>query len=81
MGNIRWQKISGNIQARIVQLVAYQLGTGEVPGSNPGKGENVSVKIYTIEGGHKDALLRRANVKRKKDKTTAMLVVIDCIWV
>ena len=24
-------------QARIAHLVAYQLGTGEVPGSNPGK--------------------------------------------
>ena len=33
------------IQARIAQLVAYRLGTGEVPGSNPGKGENFSVKI------------------------------------
>ena len=29
----------------IAQLVAYRLGTGEVPGSNPGKGENFSVKI------------------------------------
>ena len=28
------------IRTRIAQLVAYQLGTGEVPGSNPGKGEN-----------------------------------------
>ena len=34
-----------NIQARITQLVAYRLGTGEVPGSNPGKGKNFSVKI------------------------------------
>ena len=36
------------IQARIAQLVAYGLGTREVPGSNPGnggKGENFSVKI------------------------------------
>ena len=33
------------IQARIAQLVAYRLGTGEVPGSNPSKGENFSVKI------------------------------------
>ena len=33
------------IQARIAQLVAYRLGIGEVPGSNPGKGENFSVKI------------------------------------
>ena len=33
------------IQARIAQLVAYWLDTGEVPGSNPGKGENFSVKI------------------------------------
>ena len=37
--------IYDNIQARMAQLVAYQLGTGEVPGSNPGKGENFSVKI------------------------------------
>ena len=37
--------IGGAIQARIAQLVAYQLGTGEVPGSNPGNGENFSVKI------------------------------------
>ena len=34
-----------DIQARIAQLVAYQLGTGEVPGSNPGKGIKFSVKI------------------------------------
>ena len=33
------------IQARIAQLVVYRLGTGEVPGSNPGKGENFAVKI------------------------------------
>ena len=30
---------------RIAQLVAIWLGTGEVPGSNSGKGENFSVKI------------------------------------
>ena len=30
---------------RIAQLVAHPLGTGEVLGSNPGKGENFSVKI------------------------------------
>ena len=29
----------------IAQLVAYRLGTGEVTGSNPGKGENFSEKI------------------------------------
>ena len=33
------------IQARIAQLVACWLGTGEVPGSNPGNGENFPVKI------------------------------------
>ena len=33
------------IQARIAQLVAYQLGNGEVPGSNPSKGQNLSMKI------------------------------------
>ena len=33
------------IQATIAQLVAYQHGTGEVPGSNPSNGENFSVKI------------------------------------
>ena len=33
------------IQARIAQLVAYQLGTTDIPGSNPGKGENFSMKI------------------------------------
>ena len=33
------------IQARIAQLEAYWLGTKEVLGSNPGKGENFSVKI------------------------------------
>ena len=26
-------------------MVAYRLGSGEVPGSKPGKGENFSVKI------------------------------------
>ena len=29
--------ICERIQARMAQLVAYQLGTGEVPGSNPGQ--------------------------------------------
>ena len=47
--NIFWKFIGQTncilIQARIAQLVAYRLGTGEVPGSNPGKGENFSVKI------------------------------------
>ena len=38
-------KVQEIIQARIAQLVAYRLGTGEVPGSNPGNGENFSVKI------------------------------------
>ena len=38
-------KFKKSIQARIAQLVAYRHGTGEVPGSNPGKGENFSVKI------------------------------------
>ena len=33
------------IQARIAQLVAYQLGTGEVLGSNTGKSKNFSMKI------------------------------------
>ena len=32
-------------EARIAQLVAYRLGTGEVLGSNPGKGKNFSLKI------------------------------------
>ena len=36
---------SFDIQASIAQLVAYRLGTGLVQGSNPGKGENFSVKI------------------------------------
>ena len=34
-----------HIQARIAQLVAYRLGTREIPGSNPSKGKNFSVKI------------------------------------
>ena len=33
------------IQARKAQLVAYQLGTGVVPGSNPGKGKKFSMEI------------------------------------
>ena len=32
--------VSKFIQYRITQLVAYWLGTREVPGSNPGKGKN-----------------------------------------
>ena len=36
------------IQARIAQFVAIRLGTGEVPGSNPGKGENFSVRISNL---------------------------------
>ena len=39
------KRILWGIQARIAQLVAYRLATGEVPGSNPSKGENFSVKI------------------------------------
>ena len=35
------------IQVRIAQLVADWLGTREVPGSNPGKSENFSVKLVT----------------------------------
>ena len=34
-----------HIQTRIAQLVAYWLSTGEVPGSNPDKSKNFSVKI------------------------------------
>ena len=41
----KWLNYKILIQARIAQLVAYRLGTSEVPGSNPGKGENLSVKI------------------------------------
>ena len=33
----------------IAQLVAYWLGTGEVPGSNPGLGENFSMKIIQFQ--------------------------------
>ena len=48
-----WRKLWQNIfykmrvviRARIAQLVAYLFGTGEVPGSNPGKGKNFSLKI------------------------------------
>ena len=40
--------INEGIKARIAQLVAYQLGTGEVPGSKPGKGKNFSMKIKII---------------------------------
>ena len=34
-----------NIQAWLAQLVAHRLGTREVWGSNPGKGENFAMKI------------------------------------
>ena len=37
------------IQARIAQLVAYRLGTREVLGSKPGKGNNFSVKVPTSQ--------------------------------
>ena len=39
------QDLLTSIYARIAQLVVYRLGTGQVPGSNPGKGKNFSVKI------------------------------------
>ena len=39
-----------NWSARIAQLVANPLGTREVPGSNPGTGENFSVKINNKRG-------------------------------
>ena len=41
-------QFSVEIQAKIAQLVAYRLGNGEVLGSNPGKGENFSVKFIFI---------------------------------
>ena len=37
--------LTRRIQARIAQLVAYRLSTGEMPGSNLSKGENFSMKI------------------------------------
>ena len=39
------QSMQSIIQARIAQLAAYRLSTGEVPGSNPDKDENFPVKI------------------------------------
>ena len=45
MGSFVGYNMLVKIQARIAQLVAYRLGTGMVPGSNPGKGDNFSVKI------------------------------------
>ena len=44
-----WMRSSKNsicIQARIVQLVVYRLGTGEVQGSNPGKGDKVVDAVH-----------------------------------
>ena len=38
-------KVIISIQARIIQLVANQLSTEEVPGSNPSKSENFSMNI------------------------------------
>ena len=40
-----WSKLVDIILAWIVQLVAHRLGTQEVRGSNPGKGDNISMKI------------------------------------
>ena len=42
----QWQRQKNilEIQARIAHLVAYRLGNGEVPGSDPGKGKNFSMK-------------------------------------
>ena len=37
-------------QARIAQLLADQLGTGEVPGSNPSKGNNIAQILPFIPG-------------------------------
>ena len=34
-------------------MVAYRLGTGEVPSSNPGKGENFSVKLFNTSSGQR----------------------------
>ena len=34
-----------SIQAWIAHLVAHRLGTREVQGSNPDKGDNISMKI------------------------------------
>ena len=38
-------------------MVAYQLGTGEVPGSNPGKGDYVTLSIAIISSNLKVAFI------------------------
>ena len=43
--NLLAANMEQNIRAWIAQLVAHQLGTREVRGSNPGKGDNFSIKI------------------------------------
>ena len=43
--NMERVKLARKIQARIAKLVANQLRTEKIPGSNPGKGENFSMKI------------------------------------
>ena len=50
------------IQARIAQLVAYQLGTGEIQGSYPGKGENFSMKIKTGVDAVHESCPQRSNM-------------------
>ena len=44
--NIQW-KLSNNTHLNIIELIFkyFEFGTGEVPGSNPGKCKNFSVKI------------------------------------
>ena len=52
------------IQSRIAQLVEYRLGTGEVPGSNPGKGENFSMSIDHRRWSKKMNSTRSTNIKK-----------------
>ena len=54
------------IQAKIAQLGAYRLGTMEIPGSNPGKGENFSVKINIYSSSFEAIRSGRSQVTRYK---------------
>ena len=49
------------IQARIAQLVAYWLGTGEVLGSNPGKGEKFFNERRSTHKSERQVLIPLAN--------------------
>ena len=70
------QTIARDIQAMIAQLVAYQLGTGEVPGLNPGKGKSVCDASPYLRSNHRSHIRRKAEKWKTPTKKSTQLAKI-----